>query len=361
MNITFLIGNGFDRNLGLATTYSDFVKYYKNLNSDSQEIKKFRTHISENEELWSSAEEALGKYTQQLETGESLAFSECQTDFCIHLAKYLQGQEQRIDYDASQEAIKKALGQLRSFASPFPSETRNNIYRLYSHLNAENVAFNFINYNYTYTLDKCLNVIKNIPGLLGSHTFGGNQYRNHVGTICHVHGTIDGQMVFGVNDESQIAKLDVFDGDDGDLCKKFLIKKETNDSQGENVDLTAKKILQESSIIYIYGMALGITDKLWWSRICTWLQENSTHHLIIHKHGMPARGVFQVMNQLAERQEKRDFMILGDCPQERWQSIENQIHVTGYNIFSDISEIARPLEFIESKTDIEDRQLASIL
>ena len=28
MNITFLIGNGFDLNLGLATAYSDFVKYY---------------------------------------------------------------------------------------------------------------------------------------------------------------------------------------------------------------------------------------------------------------------------------------------------------------------------------------------
>ena len=29
MNITFMIGNGFDRNLGLKTTYSDFIKWYK--------------------------------------------------------------------------------------------------------------------------------------------------------------------------------------------------------------------------------------------------------------------------------------------------------------------------------------------
>ena len=28
MNITFLIGNGFDLNIGLATKYSDFLKKY---------------------------------------------------------------------------------------------------------------------------------------------------------------------------------------------------------------------------------------------------------------------------------------------------------------------------------------------
>ena len=34
MNITFLIGNGFDLNLGLATAYSDFVKYYKETDAE---------------------------------------------------------------------------------------------------------------------------------------------------------------------------------------------------------------------------------------------------------------------------------------------------------------------------------------
>ena len=29
MNITFMIGNGFDRNLGLKTKYSDFIAWYK--------------------------------------------------------------------------------------------------------------------------------------------------------------------------------------------------------------------------------------------------------------------------------------------------------------------------------------------
>ena len=36
MNITFLIGNGFDLNLNLNTRYSDFYKYY--IENDPQDI-----------------------------------------------------------------------------------------------------------------------------------------------------------------------------------------------------------------------------------------------------------------------------------------------------------------------------------
>ena len=65
MNITFLIGNGFDRNLGLETTYSDFVKEYKKTNGSTETLKEFRAYIKDNEELWSTAEVALGEYTGQ--------------------------------------------------------------------------------------------------------------------------------------------------------------------------------------------------------------------------------------------------------------------------------------------------------
>ena len=70
MNITFLIGNGFDRNLGLKTAYSDFVSYYKGLDTTDETLIKFHEHINENEELWSSAEEEIGKYTKEFEEGE---------------------------------------------------------------------------------------------------------------------------------------------------------------------------------------------------------------------------------------------------------------------------------------------------
>lgn len=338
MHITFLIGNGFDRNLGLKTTYSDFVKVYKTLKSTSPHIEAFREHIKDNEEKWSAAEEALGQYTQYLETGQSEAFSECQGDFCVHLANYLKDQQSRIHFDLEKENIKTAFTQFSTLTQPFPAEVRFQLDQVYLNHRSEKVYFDFINFNYTYTLDECLTIVKQMSGLLGSHDYSGNHFVNTVGRICHVHGTVDGEMVFGVNDESQIAKPDIFDGNE--LGKSFLIKKKTNELQAENTDSIANNILQSSSIIYIYGMALGITDKLWWQRICKWLAENGSRHLIIHQYDMPPKGVFQYPYQQQLLNRRRKFMQLGDLSEDQWPLVEGRIHITESNIFSGIKDLA---------------------
>ena len=68
LNITFLIGNGFDINLGMATKYSDFVQKYKIIkDSDSELLKKFKNDISRNEQNWAFAELEFGKYTDKFD------------------------------------------------------------------------------------------------------------------------------------------------------------------------------------------------------------------------------------------------------------------------------------------------------
>lgn len=42
MTITFLIGNGFDINIGMATRYKDFYKYYVNLPSECDLIESLK-------------------------------------------------------------------------------------------------------------------------------------------------------------------------------------------------------------------------------------------------------------------------------------------------------------------------------
>ena len=49
MNITFLIGNGFDINLGLKTRYSDFYPYFI---EKSTETNMIRTWLEADELLW---------------------------------------------------------------------------------------------------------------------------------------------------------------------------------------------------------------------------------------------------------------------------------------------------------------------
>ena len=66
MNITYIIGNGFDVNLGLKTRYQDFYDYYQNQPSPSEEVKQLKAHIDRNKENWADLELALGEYTSNL-------------------------------------------------------------------------------------------------------------------------------------------------------------------------------------------------------------------------------------------------------------------------------------------------------
>lgn len=150
----------------------------------------------------------------------------------------------------------------------------------------------FICYNYTRTLDQCLAVLKEKNSIIGTHKHGSQTLNHTIGQICHVHGTVEKDMVFGVNDESQILNVKLFDCDDGDLYKSLLIKRQANASYLENTDGKANQMLTNSKIIYVYGMSVGDTDNLWWDRICTWLAEDNTRHLILQKYEMPPKGVF---------------------------------------------------------------------
>lgn len=349
MNITFLIGNGFDRNLGLDTTYSDFVVDYKNTKPKTKVLEQFHTYIKENEELWAAAEIAIGKYTAELETGAAAAFAECHTDFCERLAEYLKKQMSRIDYSDSKESILKAFSNLNQIIQVFPTQEREILNQVYKSKNSENISFNFICFNYTDTLDQCLSIVKSTPNMLGSHKYAGSVLNHSAGQICHVHGTVDKEMVFGVNDDSQISKVDVFDCEDGDLYKNMLIKIQANASYLENTDAKATQLIQNSQLIYIYGMSIGDTDKLWWDRICTWLNSSSDRHLIVQKYDMPAKTAIQLPYQLAERKARRNILKHSTLEDNKKNAIQTRIHITGENIFKNITNIAKDIDYKNKK------------
>lgn len=334
------MGNGFDRNLGLKTTYSDFVKYYKNTVAETEVLEKFRKYIKDNEELWSAAEIALGEYTSQFEKGEAEAFGDCQRDFCEFLAKYLKEQEKRVNYEESEELILNAFARLNFITQAFPTREREILNTVYKNHKDEDIIFNFICFNYTSTLSNCLNIVNNTD-ILGTHKSYNRPYSHKIGSFCHVHGTVDKDMVFGVNDETQISKTDIFDCEDGDLYKDLLIKVQANASYLENTDSIANNILQNSHLIYVYGMSIGDTDRLWWERISIWLKSNSERQLIIQKHVMPQRGVIPTLYQLAERKAKREITRYSNFDQSQKNSVESRIHITNENLFENIKNIGK--------------------
>ena len=126
------------------------------------------------------------------------------------------GKQDRINYNYVAKQIELAFENINALAKPFPTEKRSVIDEIYSRYKSEDTIFNFINFNYTDTLDKCIAQIKKNQAVLGQHRYGQRTHNHRIGITQHVHGTIDSQMVFGVNDESQIAKPDIFECDYGD-------------------------------------------------------------------------------------------------------------------------------------------------
>ena len=77
MNITYIIGNGFDINLGLRTGYKDFYEWYVDQPSenDPDVVKNFKNEINSclnntTERNWSDLELALGKYSAQVSSDQ---------------------------------------------------------------------------------------------------------------------------------------------------------------------------------------------------------------------------------------------------------------------------------------------------
>ena len=104
MNITFLIGNGFDLGVGLRSKFSDYFPLYEveSLEKD-EEIRRFSKEISEEPKAWSAFEEELGQYTNKFDENSYPIFLKQLRDFEEGFANYLEKQEKLLSYtDTSQ-------------------------------------------------------------------------------------------------------------------------------------------------------------------------------------------------------------------------------------------------------------------
>lgn len=88
-------------------------------------------------------------------------------------------------------------------------------------------------------------------------------------------------------------------------------------------------------------MSIGMTDKLWWERVCNWLAGSDSRHLIVQKYSMPSKDAFPVKYQLAERKARREISQYCNLDAKKKVAIENRIHITSENIFESIKDIGK--------------------
>ena len=316
MNVLFLIGNGFDLNLGMKTSYSDFYKYYKEVHKDSVPIRKLKEEISRNFKNWSDLELELGRYTEKIESTQQ--FDEIFEDIGEELSKYLQHEEDQFDFS---KVDKKKLHDFLSFPeNSLPDADRIRITSLRDRWKSLPWYVRIVTFNYTRTLEKLLGDKTN-KLQIGSHHNSGIVLQG----IEHIHGYANDRMVMGVNDISQIKNTAFHNNQD---VIEALVKSSCNQATRHNKDILCKEQISSAHLICIYGSSLGDTDILWWELIGKRLTNDC--NLIIFSKGEEINPRIAYKKGRIERAIKESFLNKTNLPEETKRKIEKNI-IIGLN------------------------------
>lgn len=275
MNVLYLIGNGFDKNIGLKTSYPEFYKSYCVESSGNEHIEKFKAYLQSDEiiadtKLWSDLELVLGKSTTLYEKPED--FESVLLDVNNSLRRYIEEQNNRLQFspNASDKFIDHLLNPQRDL-----TEVGKNQLQAFVSKYGIDWKVNFMSFNYTYSIELLLN--NTFGTQVGKNIYGG---RVNIGSVKHIHGLCDDTILVGVNDESQIEN-DKFRGSIKLLRK--AIKSRANDTIGEGLDRQCEELVRDANLICCFGLSFGRTDGLWWSRSTDVLADNS-RKMIIYDH-----------------------------------------------------------------------------
>lgn len=278
MNITFLVGNGFDINLGLNTRYTDFYPYYLNKGHNDMISRA----VADNYEKWADLEIALGKMLKGVTPDQVDEFLDSKGKLEGELAEYLRHEEERLNLSSSKlpgEFQKNVAGFYREFSAKEQAD-----FKAWESAVKTAIAYRFISYNYTSGLDRIVEKGKAVQSF-ATHVAASTRYTDSVGNVHHIHGTLDGDLILGLNDVSQIDNPDL---QSDNRLADYIVKAEVNEALGEQRIENAKRIIDNSDYIGVYGMSLGDTDLMWWQYILEWLTKKDTRRLVLYVYAPPS-------------------------------------------------------------------------
>lgn len=269
MQTTYIIGNGFDVNLGIKSTYWDFYQYYTGLPPVENQyvmnvrqqmtdyIKNF-TNKAKQDIDWSDLEKALGEYSTNIPAEE---FKTVFFDIEGILMDYLAKQADMLEID---DKMKQQI--MKDFCRPdtndnFKPGPINSIRNHKTYYRNASEMISIINFNYTSTLERLLDY-KGGRVSIGTNSIGMSVY---VEDIIHIHRSLaDGDIILGVNDLNQIAdqsyreRVEILD------C---LVKPQANENQEDGINDRVRNVIHSSDLIVIFGSSMGETDRMWWTEI----------------------------------------------------------------------------------------------
>lgn len=253
MRIVFILGNGFDLNLGIPTGYQDFYDFYLKQPSKSKDVSKVKAFLErERYTKWADLEVGLGNYTSSVESIQEL--DAVYYDISDRLREYLKTCMDAFTVNDKMTAtINTGLTAAHTF---LPQGMRDSItsYKLDHYPDFIDV----ITFNYTDTLERILNPKSPIryPIQLTSDA--------SLRSINHIHMRLeDEDFIMGVNDDSQISGKEILN----DELRAILVKPFINRQLQNLIDTRCINLIDSADLVCLFGVSMGETDLFWWRRL----------------------------------------------------------------------------------------------
>ena len=325
MRTLYIIGNGLDVALGLKTRYPDFYDYYCGLKEDerNEDVIKLRKDIAKNKEDWKDLEYQLGQYTAKVPQGEVME------GICLNLNDSLREYLLREQAKVSSEDFDRKLCILNmAFPEKYLLTTdREIVYQNISDTSNRNI--DIITLNYTDTLEKILSNGKN--GIVDSGYDTTGTRRWILGSLYHVHGTLSGSPLVGVDNASQIANKEFTENED---LREIMIKPEANSAIKSGVDRRCRDLIAQANVIVLFGVSLGDTDLTWWKEIGKHLKGSNAIVILFHYDPKMNLDHHEYYTAQYERKWRGEFVRKSECggAEKDWRT---RIFVTFNRSFMD--------------------------
>lgn len=278
MDVAFVLGNGFDLQLGMETGYKSFLKWYVEQPTNDSDIAQFRTYLKDqNSEWWSDAEIAMGQYLGNFSDDNIAVFFKNIRDFKLRLSEYLMQENEKYDLEKNSEVIDAFIDFLLKSSDDIM--LRPTLLHLNELRKRNNTLIHFVTFNYTDALDRIVRKVKERSITLETITINSSMaISTKVGNIYHVHGSLASSLIMGVDNHEQLKGSNI---SDFSKVSRTLIKPIVNDELGRDEHENAISMLYDCRFLFFYGLSFGITDKTWWDLIKDRLIKDGNMQVVI--------------------------------------------------------------------------------
>lgn len=281
MQLTFILGNGFDRAIGMKTSYWDFYQWYKDQPNESDDVALMKREINEylktEEGTWADFEIALGQFTSVISDKER--FIEVFQHGRSALIRYLREEYER-KIEENSDFLKSAAYCLLERSQAVTDDLPEDRKQFFWVTKDEKTIFNCITFNYTPVLRDGYQEMNSMKSIFNNSATWYDRYE--LGRMLNVHGQLDDFPILGVDNPAQIANLNF--RNDPDILQ-LMVKGEIDRKLGHNWRNQAQEIIEISDKIYVYGASLGDTDEFWWRTLAKWFEADPEgHQLALYCH-----------------------------------------------------------------------------